>query len=390
MNQDNPILEFNVDYGYYHIINPSLLPFPMRGTLKDSEQFPDRVTERKNERTLIEFLSRRVLSLDRENAKKILNAFNLSQSQDPYTKARIAITCKAVSMTDSYWLSSDNNTTWESVNPRNVSLSEIVANIALHGKSLTVQGAPHTPELTNHGAYAKAWKRDNDGVYLYKKGTEKDKEAEREVSASNLLDCVNVEHVRYDFVDSQTLISKCKNMATDQLAMVPAEDVYSYCCRQDMDFMLFANKIDKVAIAKMNIVDYLLSNSDRHMMNWGFYQNNNTGELICCHPLYDHNNAFDEELLWEDKNSLVWPDLSMKEAALKSLKICDFHFTKQIKNAYFVTEEHKESFIKKACDIGIAKIRNNALETTTPIRPYRQINYNTLANAKLEADYDRQ
>lgn len=53
--------------------------------------------------------------------------------------------------------------------------------------------------------------------------------------------------------------------------------------------------IDAESIYQMCIVDYLISNSDRHGKNWGFYVNNDTGKIVSCHPLFDHNNAFDEE-----------------------------------------------------------------------------------------------
>lgn len=384
MVKNKPVLEFNIDDGYYSIHSQNLLPYPLKGSITDTTIQSSREIERKNERTLIEFLSKRVLSLDRENAKKLLNAYNLSQSQDPYTKARIAIACKAISMTDSYWLN-DGSYSWEDINPRNMHLSDVVANITLHGKSLTLTGLPHTPELTGHGTYAKAWRREDDGIYLYKKGSKDNNEPQIEVSASKILDCFNVEHVNYSLIKNKTsYMSKCKNMSTDNLAMVSAEEIYSYCSRNDKNFFLYIRGIDKDSINKMCIMDYLLSNSDRHMMNWGFYQDNNSGKLLCCHPLFDHNNCFDPDLMFSDDiKSLVF-DMSMKEAAEKGLKETPLFLTKPIEISMFINKEMAESFYEKASKLGLYKqLSKGRYVASCKIKEYKHIDYEEYAKNSL-------
>ena len=42
----------------------------------------------------------------------------------------------------------------------------------------------------------------------------------------------------------------------------------------------------------MNIVDYLVGNTDRHWGNWGFRVNNTDNRLGKLHPLMDFNRAF--------------------------------------------------------------------------------------------------
>lgn len=56
-------------------------------------------------------------------------------------------------------------------------------------------------------------------------------------------------------------------------------------------------RIDADSIYKVFIIDYLISNRDRHGGNWGFFYNCNTMEILGCHPLFDHNNAFDRALM---------------------------------------------------------------------------------------------
>lgn len=78
-------------------------------------------------------------------------------------------------------------------------LNKVVAQVALHGKSLTLQGSMVTPELTTNGACAKAWRRHPNGkLWLYKLGANGNTESRIEVMCSNLLDKMNVEHVHYE------------------------------------------------------------------------------------------------------------------------------------------------------------------------------------------------
>lgn len=115
-------------------------------------------------------------------------------------KVQIAMTCRAASVADPYWLKfdDDGDLAWNRIdisqNPRN----EVVAQVALHGKSLTLQGSLITPELTTNGAYAKAWRRHPDGrPWLYKAGADGNTESRIEVMCPNLLDKMNVRHVHY-------------------------------------------------------------------------------------------------------------------------------------------------------------------------------------------------
>ena len=42
----------------------------------------------------------------------------------------------------------------------------------------------------------------------------------------------------------------------------------------------------------VNIVDYLVGNTDRHWGNWGFWADNATNRLTKLYPLMDFNRAF--------------------------------------------------------------------------------------------------
>ena len=66
----------------------------------------------------------------------------------------------------------------------------------------------------------------------------------------------------------------------------------------------------------MNIVDYVLGNSDRHEGNWGFFVDNESGELLGTHPLMDFDHAFSNgELLCQPFDS----EISLKKAAMEGI-----------------------------------------------------------------------
>ena len=358
MMRNNKVAQFDLTKGIYHELMPNLMPFRIRDTFQSGDTLEH---VQMNYDIIVDYLSSRMLDLNRENAKKLLNAYHFTQNQSPVAKARIAITCKAISMTDTYWLQAEeDNIQWETIDPKHNPLNEAVAHIALLGSSVILNGKPYTPELTGHGSYAKAWVREEDDTYLYKKPGMLGTESDIEVSVSKILDCFNIEHVVYEACEFDgEPMCKSKNMATDQLSMVTAEDVYVYCHRHKKNFLQFALNLDKDAIYKMCVVDYLISNSDRHLQNWGFYMDNATGSLLRCHPLFDHNKSFDTQLI-NDKTgeeSLVFKGYSKQEVAQYSLKRCPFTSHAPVPRQFFLNKEHYESFMERASELGLYQRR---------------------------------
>lgn len=104
----------------------------------------------------------------------------------------------------------------------------------------------------------------------------------------------------------------------------------------------------------MLVMDYLIANPDRHGQNWGVYYDPNTVEVLRLHPLFDHNNAFDNGVM-DDENYLshFYDNKSLKENAMTAIKKVDVHFTKSITHDMFITTKQYETFIKRAKQLGI-------------------------------------
>lgn len=365
MMKDKLVMRINFTLGTYDVIDELLLPWSLKGLIRPP--YPEKDTYTKYDITQIavihnanasavqSWLARRVLPIDRENAKRIYNLIGIDQIQSDDNKAKFAIMCRAVSLQDNYWVKLDGEKeTWNDVNIRTNPLNGVLTQVALHGTSLTLSGSIISPEITGQGAYAKAWKREDGDLWLYKAGAKGNWESKIEVMVSNLLDCCNVEHLHYEAGYSQDLYCcKCKCMTTEDISMLSGMDFISYCNINGLDPDTEMLKIDSESIYKMWIVDYLISNKDRHSLNWGFFFNCDTMEILGCHPLYDHNNAFDIEYMKNKDSKYQFGEMTLREAAKEAIKKVDFHFTKEITRGMFLTDRQYQSFLDRARDLDL-------------------------------------
>lgn len=367
MMKDLEVMKVDFDAVQYEVIREKYLPYPIKGKLCQMPQ-PDgmfsasamtqwMVAARKNEEAVVSWLANRVLLLSRANAKWIYNLCHFEQVETDEQRIKIALACRAVSVLDPYWLKfeEDGDLSWSQVDVRRNPLNEVVAQVALHGKSLTLQGSLVTPELTTNGAYAKAWRRHEDSrLWLYKLGADGNTESRIEVMCSNLLDKMNVEHVHYEAgEDEGKYVCMCPCMTTEDRAILTGMEFISYCNVNGLDPDREMFEIDGGSIYKMWIVDFLISNRDRHGQNWGFFYDTETMEILGCHPLFDHNNAFDISFMQDMDAPYQFGDMTLKQAAQMAMRKVDFHFTEPVTREDFITERQYKSFREKARCLGL-------------------------------------
>lgn len=365
MCADKEVLSINMTTGDLSILNETLLPLSMQNRFKFYEKKPV-YTEKEmkyvlyynnnNREVITSWLANRTLLLSRANAKKIYQAYRLEQLNDEVSRAKLSIACRALSILDNYWvkLSNDNTTKWDDINIRHNPLNQAVAQIALHGTSLSLQGSLQSPEFTTNGVYAKAWHRDEDGsLWLYKLN-DINSTAKIEAMVSNILDCMNVTHCHYEArEDMGEYVCACPLMTDDNISIADGLTFNGYCNRRGVDPIDELTRLDADGFYKMLIIDYLIANPDRHGQNWGVYYDPNTVEVLRLHPLFDHNNAFDNGVM-DDENYLShFYDKSLKENALMAIKKVDVHFTKPITCDMFLTTKQYETFIERAKQLGI-------------------------------------
>lgn len=355
MFKDIPIMWMNDSTnGMITITNEELLPLQLVKkiqTVDITKQNQNEVIKLciSNFTAIVSWLSSRVLSLSRKHAKHILNAYHFTQSQNEYDKAKISIVCRAVSILDCYWLKGDTEEIqWNNVDVKSIKFTDMMFHVALKGTSLTIQNKEYlTPEIGTFGAYAKGWRRDADGLFLYKAGERGSKEAQMEACASDILDCTDVRHLKYERVYmDKILYTRCRCLSSEEYSIINAGDVEAYCKRVGINFnqmILYQYSMD---FCHMCQVDYLLSNSDRHSQNWGFWINNKTMKLECLHPLFDHNNAFDESIR-DDTDYIAWSGKSMLESARYGANKFPIRIVKPIDKKLFPTKLSYEVFVER-------------------------------------------
>ena len=318
------------------------------------ESEDDMDTRVQNLTNFYSWCSSRVLTLDRKHAKEIMNNIGAMQSPTDKDRAMIAISYRALSLMDVFWVrTKDDKKTFAEISLYNHSLSDAFVDVSLRGKNLTLENAELMPEqdpaadVGTPGVAPKAWIRRNGAFYLLKDGDEQDVDAE--LLASKIIDCFDIDHVSYEESDfSGTRVSKCKIITSEEKSIVPVEFIEIYCVNHDMDRTKFILKRDSYSYYMMNIIDYLIGNTDRHWGNWGFWVDNKTNKLLKLHSLMDYNKAFlSYEKLSGARSQTSDKPQSQQQAAEEAVKAIGLNQIKEIDPAWFNDEQTKKMFFQR-------------------------------------------
>lgn len=288
MNGDREVLYFDDESYTVEILNFKFLPLQLQSIIKNSKTLITAKEILHNYDTLRYFFANRTLLLSRENAKAILHSVGAAQKASTETMFQLSLSCRGVSVLDNIWVKEDNECIqFADVNIRHRHLSNVVFDIALRGRSISVEHSLMDAELTTAGMFRKCWKREGDRLFMYKSdSTSGFVNTKAELKASELLDKTNVSHVQYTPAKLDGfLCCKCACMTDDNTSFVAAEDLPQalYEKLRSLYVSDFAN---------MAVIDYLIANTDRHLGNVGFFIDNSTNNIKGVAPLFDHNQAF--------------------------------------------------------------------------------------------------
>lgn len=331
------------------IFYPSFLPYNLY--LEKGEDIDTRLNNLNN---FYYWCASRVLTLDRAYAKEIMNSIGAKQSGTDKDRAAIALSYHALTLTDVFWTRAINEKlSFCDISLYRHSLSNAFADVSLCGRQLTAQNAEllapqdAAGDIGTSGVAPKAWVRKDGAFYLLKDGNFRDVNAE--LLASKIVGCFNVSHIAYSqAIFENTAVSECRSITSEEKSIVPFSYIEIYCANHNRSAFGTVLEKDSYGYYMMNIVDYLIGNTDRHWGNWGFFVDNKTNKLICLHPLMDFNKAF---LSYDSIEGAICQTterkISQKEAALEAVNKVGLNQIKDIDKEWFTDESIKEMFFKR-------------------------------------------
>ncbi len=318
MLKDTKVLFFDFLDFTVEVIRDDLLPYYLRSNIKKSSNIKDILT---NVQIVKSYLSSRMLSLSRDNAKQICAAFQIPQVDSVDNRVDICIRCKGVSIQDSYWIQEDDEACrWEDINIRQNKLKDII-DLSLGGFSPTITTGIICPELTTKGLFRKGWVRLGNQLYLLKSDKTKDcVNTNMEILASEILECFEstIKCVKYVMdtklmMDGEGNVSICKNFIDEEYSFVEAWEVMDYCRRLGINFREYCVQNWGTEFASIPVLDYIIINTDRHTQNYGFMMNNDTGKLESLAPLFDFNCALVADYFAHDARDTLSQMFNTKE-----------------------------------------------------------------------------
>lgn len=289
----------------------------------------------------------RVLTLDRVYAKEILNSIGMTQAATDRDRAKIALSYRCASLTDVFWVRlRGERICFDEVNLYENHLDNTFLDISLRGRQYTVENQSLSRDVATSGCFPKAWQRVEGGFLLLKDGG--DNAVERELLASRICRCFDASQVLYEEGSFEgEKVSVSENMTSKEYSIASMEAFTIYAQNRGQDVKAYVRKLDWHNYCMMNIVDYLVGNTDRHWGNWGVLVDNSNNRPVCLHKLMDFNQSFHAYDRLEGANCQTGfgEHMTQKEAALRAVKEIGLNQKGEVKKEIFAElPEYYEMF----------------------------------------------
>lgn len=241
---------------------------------------------------IVKWLGKRVIPKNRQFVDEILKTLGLSVNN---TKG-IIDACMGLSLNDSYWVvPADFDGKFADYNLYENRFSEALSLVAYTGVGGSNKAFSTSPELTTNGMLRKAWRFvDDDGIYLYKGGTEgaanTGNEPYSEYYACQIAEAMGLPCVQYDLENWKGILaSKCRLFTDIDTAFVPIGRFLSKCSLKEcLDYYASLGEDFYEQLCSMLVFDSVIYNEDRHFGNFGVLRDNRTGQIISPAPIFDN------------------------------------------------------------------------------------------------------
>lgn len=288
MNGDIETLYMDLEEGMIQVLNNQFLPYALKDYIRTTGE-KDLRHSITDINAVSSYLIGRTLSLERENAKVILEVAALPQSLRPDQKLKIVYACRGLTMEDNFWLKKpEENIGFEDVDLRSHHLSDASYEIAILGKPVSATREELRPDIGTNGMFPKFWKRVDGQVELWKTDRTNGVNARAEVRSSEWLKSIGISSAEYRLEtlgDRTFSVSPC--FTDDEHSLITALDASDYCRHTGKNFNDLVRSFPE--FYDMAVADFVMANPDRHIENWGFLVDNCTNEIVSFAPLFDHN-----------------------------------------------------------------------------------------------------
>lgn len=143
-------------------------------------------------------------------------------------------------------------------------------------------------------------------------------------------------------------VSCGKLITSHQYSIVPMEFIEVYAANHDVTREELIRQYDLYGYHMMNVIDYLVGNTDRHWGNWGFLVDNETNLPVKLHPLMDFNKSFLAYDTIEGGRCLTTEQpMSQMTAALLAVRTVGLNQKKEVLKEWFTNDSACEMFFRR-------------------------------------------
>lgn len=154
-----------------------------------------------------------------------------------------------------------------------------------------------TPEFSTEGSFEKCWKREDDEIYLYKRGSSGARNAGlepySEYYAGQLGKLLCNDIVEYQLTSlHRRLASKCKLFTDEKNGFISLSNLFNHRMTPRKMLEYYSSIGSENEFRRMLIFDAVTFNTDRHMGNHGVIFDADSLEIKSMAPVFDNNQAF--------------------------------------------------------------------------------------------------
>lgn len=202
----------------------------------------------------------------------------------------------AASLNDTFWVKdAEENVMWESVSLYQNEFNEEISRISFEGSDLCeIDFSTTTPEFSTEGSFEKCWKKEADGIYLYKRGSSGAHNAGLEpfceYYAGQIGKILCRNFVTYDIsVLHKKAASKCELFTNENLGFISLSALFQRRMTPREMLEYYSSIGSEDAFRRMIVFDAVTFNTDRHMGNHGVVFDADSLEIKSMAPVFDNN-----------------------------------------------------------------------------------------------------